>query len=45
MKVSIDITVNGESYQEEVEPRITLLEFLRQILHLTGIKEGCGLGD
>ena len=45
MKVSIDIHVNGERYQEEVEPRTTLLEFLRQTLHLTGTKEGCGLGD
>lgn len=45
MKISIDVTVNGESYQAEVEPRVTLLEFLRQTLHLTGTKEGCGLGD
>ena len=45
MKLSIDIHVNGEYYQEEVEPRTTLLEFLRQTLHLTGTKEGCGLGD
>lgn len=45
MKVSIDIHVNGERYQEDVEPRTTLLEFLRQTLHLTGTKEGCGLGD
>jgi len=45
VKVSIDIHVNGERYQEDVEPRTTLLEFLRQTLHLTGTKEGCGLGD
>jgi len=45
VKLSIDIQVNGERYQEEVEPRTTLLEFLRQTLHLTGTKEGCGLGD
>ena len=45
MKVSIDIHVNGESYQEEVAPQTTLLEFLRQTLHMTGTKEGCGLGD
>lgn len=45
MKVSIDIHVNGERYQEEVAPQTTLLEFLRQTLHLTGTKEGCGLGD
>ena len=45
MKVSVDFTVNGERYQKEVDPQITLLEFLRQTLHLTGTKEGCGLGD
>lgn len=45
MKIPIDIHVNGERYQREVEPCITLLEFLRQDLHLTGTKEGCGEGD
>ena len=45
MKVPVEITVNGELFQAEVEPRTTLLEFLRQHLHLTGTKEGCGLGD
>jgi len=45
MSVSIEITVNDEKYFEQVEPRTTLLEFLRQTLHLTGTKEGCGLGD
>jgi carbon-monoxide dehydrogenase small subunit len=43
--VILEVTVNGELYREQVEPRITLLEFLREILHLTGTKEGCGLGD
>ena len=41
----LEVTVNGEMYQNQVEPRTTLLEFLRQTLHLTGTKEGCGLGD
>jgi len=45
MKIPIEINVNDERYQAEVEPRTTLLEFLRQTLHLTGTKEGCGLGD
>jgi carbon-monoxide dehydrogenase small subunit len=43
--VILEVLVNGERYQEQVEPRATLLEFLREILHLTGTKEGCGLGD
>ena len=41
----LEVTVNGELYQKQVEPQMTLLEFLRQTLHLTGTKEGCGLGD
>ena len=45
MKILIDMIVNGERYQEEVEPQTTLLEFLRHTLHLTGTKEGCGVGD
>lgn len=45
MKIAIDLTVNGETQQLEVEPSSTLLEVLRDHLHLTGTKEGCGLGD
>ena len=45
MKISIDLTVNGEAYQLEVGPQTTLSELLRNQLHLTGTKEGCGLGD
>ena len=45
MKVSIDLFVNGESHRVEVEPQNTLLEVLRDKLHLTGTKEGCGMGD
>lgn len=45
MKMPIEVTINGDAYRAEVEPRTTLLEFLRQDLHLTGTKEGCGLGD
>jgi aerobic-type carbon monoxide dehydrogenase small subunit (CoxS/CutS family) len=45
MKISIDFNVNGERYQVEVEPRFTLVELLRNRLHLMGTKEGCGTGD
>jgi aerobic carbon-monoxide dehydrogenase small subunit len=45
MKAHVDIHVNGNTYPLEVEPRTTLLEVLREHLHLTGTKEGCGLGD
>lgn len=45
MKIKIGLTVNGERHQNEVDPQTTLVEFLRESLHLTGTKEGCGTGD
>jgi len=45
MKVTVDLRVNGERHQAELDPQTTLLEFLRNSLHLTGTKEGCGTGD
>ena len=45
MKIKIGLTVNGEGHQKEVDPQTTLVEFLRESLHLTGTKEGCGTGD
>ena len=45
MTIRIDLTVNGERYRAEVEARLTLLEFLRESLFLTGAKEGCGVGE
>jgi len=41
----IHLTVNGEPYEIDVEPRKTLLWVLREQLRLTGTKEGCGTGD
>ncbi len=45
MKQSIEILVNGAIYRLEVEAQTTLLEMLRERLHLTGTKQGCGVGD
>jgi carbon-monoxide dehydrogenase small subunit len=45
LKVNISLMVNGEDCELEVPPQTTLLELLRDYLHLTGTKEGCGLGD
>lgn len=38
-------SVNGETVELEVEPYETLLEVLREHLHLTGVKNGCGEGE
>ncbi len=43
--MKIQLNVNGFRYEGEVEPRRTLLEFLREDLELTGTKEACGLGE
>ena len=40
-KIVIDINVNGLDYQREVEPRLLLVEFLREELGLTGTHIGC----
>ncbi len=45
MSVIVILTVNGEDCELEVKPHTTLLELLRNHLHLTGTKEGCGMGD
>jgi len=40
-RVEIEIIVNGKSYRREVEPRMLLVEFLREELGLTGTHIGC----
>ncbi len=41
----ITLTVNGKSYEAAIEPRQSLLQVLREELHLTGTKEGCSEGE
>ena len=44
MKRRAVLRVNGEDYEVFIKPNRTLLEVLRQDLHLTGAKEACGIG-
>lgn len=44
-KLAVHYTINGRSYEAYTEPNRTLLEVVRDELHLTGAKEGCGTGD
>ncbi|MBO0757066.1 MAG: (2Fe-2S)-binding protein [Bradyrhizobiaceae bacterium] len=44
MKREVSITVNGREYHREVEPRLTLADFLRHELDLTGTHVGCEHG-
>ena len=41
MKRAISISVNGVSQQHEVEPRLLLVHYLRDVLGLTGTHVGC----
>ncbi len=42
--IPISLTVNGKNYQDEVEPRLLLSDFLRHQLNLTGTHVGCEHG-
>ena len=41
---TITVTVNGESYTRDVEARMTLVDFIRHELNLTGTHVGCEHG-
>ncbi len=41
MKKAINLSVNGVSQQHEVEPRLLLVHYLRDVLGLTGTHIGC----
>lgn len=41
MTTPIQVTVNGKEYQAQVEPRLLLVHFLREVVGLTGTKVGC----
>ncbi len=41
MAISISVTVNGKTYSHEVEPRMLLVHYLRDVLRLTGTHVGC----
>ena len=41
MAIPIKVTVNGQANEHEVEPRLLLVEYLREVLGLTGTHVGC----
>ena len=41
MKQAISINVNGVDHHDEVEPRLLLVHYLRDVLALTGTHVGC----
>ncbi len=44
-KQSLQLEVNGVAHKLSVEPRVTLLDLLREQMHLTGTKKGCDYGQ
>ena len=39
--MNISLTINGKSYSQDVEPRLLLIHFLRDVAGLTGTHMGC----
>lgn len=42
---AVKLTINGKPYQLQIEPRVTLLDALREYAGLTGTKKGCDRGQ
>lgn len=43
--IPVTLNVNGRNRQLNLDPRVTLLDALREHLHLTGTKKGCDHGQ
>jgi xanthine dehydrogenase YagT iron-sulfur-binding subunit len=43
--IPVSLHVNGKKYDLQIDPRTTLLDCLREHLHLTGSKKGCDHGQ
>ncbi|TWB58031.1 xanthine dehydrogenase YagT iron-sulfur-binding subunit [Rhizobium sp. ERR 922] len=43
--IHIALDINGQRHELDIEPRVTLLDALREHLSLTGTKKGCDQGQ
>jgi carbon-monoxide dehydrogenase small subunit len=43
-KLTVSLTINGTAYHGEVEPRLLLADFIREVCQLTGTHVGCEHG-
>jgi carbon-monoxide dehydrogenase small subunit len=41
MRIPVTLRVNGRTHHHDVEPRLLLVHYLRDVLRLTGTKVGC----
>ncbi|MCI8478707.1 MAG: (2Fe-2S)-binding protein [Oscillospiraceae bacterium] len=44
-KITLEFTLNGDPTKVEIDENTRLLDMLRDVLNLTGTKEGCGVGE
>lgn len=44
-RLPVSLRINGHDYNLDLDPRVTLLDLLREQLHLTGSKKGCDHGQ
>jgi len=44
-EMDINFTLNGKEYKLSVPTNVVLLDVIRDKMHLTGTKEGCGRGE
>ena len=45
LTVAVRLRINGKPYEVKVDPRVTLLDLLREQLSFTGTKKGCDHGQ
>ena len=43
--IPVTLKVNGQTHSIQIDPRATLLDTLRETIHLTGTKKGCDHGQ
>jgi xanthine dehydrogenase YagT iron-sulfur-binding subunit len=43
--INVHLKINGKAYALDIDPRVSLLDALRERLHLTGSKKGCDHGQ
>ncbi len=41
MTQHVTVTINGQSYEADIEPRLLLVHFIREVANLTGTHIGC----
>ena len=41
MKLPVKMTINGQTHSDEVEPRLLLVHYIRDVIGLTGTHVGC----